>query len=70
MSKEEFAAIESVYNYLEHLSTEACLSLGHENAVTMEEFNFLHNSERRYYDIYIKAEKEYYGELLKGYGME
>lgn len=70
MSKEEFEAIESVYFYLEHLTTKACLSLGYENAVTMEEYHFLHNSERRYYEIYIKAEKEYYEEFLKGYGLE
>lgn len=60
MSREEYEAIDSVYNYLEELTTKACLSLGHENEVSLEEYHFLHNSERLYHEIWKKATIEYY----------
>ena len=40
MSREEYEAIDSVDKFLRELTTEACLSLGHENEVSMEEYRF------------------------------
>ena len=64
MSREEYEAIESVDNFLRELTTEACLSLGNENAVSMEEYRFLLNSEKLYHEIRKKAEDEYYNSQI------
>lgn len=64
MSREEYEAIESVDKFLRELTTEACLSLGHENAVSMEEYHFLHNSEKLYHEIWKKATNEYYNSQI------
>jgi hypothetical protein len=64
MSREEYEAIESVDNFLRELTTKACLSLGHENAVCMEEYHFLLNSERLYHEIWKKASNEYYNSQI------
>ncbi|MBO5629572.1 MAG: hypothetical protein J5965_10920 [Aeriscardovia sp.] len=64
MSLEEYEAIDSVYTFLNELTTEACLSLGHENAVSMEEYRFLKNSEKLYHEIWKKAVNEYYNSQI------
>jgi hypothetical protein len=64
MSREEYEAIDSVDHFLSELATKACLSLGHENAVSMEEFDFFHNSERLYHEIWKKATNEYYNSQI------
>ena len=64
MSKEEYEAIDSVDKFLRELTTEACLSLGHENEVSMEEYRFLNNSERLYHEIWKKATNEYYNSQI------
>lgn len=64
MSREEYEAIKSVDNFLRELTTKACLSLGHENAVSMEEYRFLRNSEKLYYEIWKKAANEYYNSQI------
>lgn len=64
MSREEYEAIESVEKFLRDLAIEACLSLGHENAVSMEEYRFLLNSEKLYHEIWKKATNEYYNSQI------
>jgi len=64
MSREEYEAIESVEKFLRDLATEATLSLGHENAVSMEECRFLLNSEKLYHEIWKKATNEYYNSQI------
>lgn len=64
MSREEYEAIESVEKFLRDLATEAALSFGHENAVSMEEYHFLLNSEKLYHEIWKKATNEYYNSQI------
>ena len=64
MSREEYEAIESVDNFLRELTIEACLSLGRENAVSMEEYRFLLNSGKLYHEIWKKATNEYYNSQI------
>ena len=64
MSREGYEAIGSVDKFLRELTTKACLSLGHENSVSMEEYHFLHNSEKLYHEIWKKATNEYYNSQI------
>lgn len=64
MSRKEYEAIESVDNFLCELMAKACISLGHENEVSMEEYHFLYNSYLLYHEIWKKATNEYYNSQI------
>ena len=64
MSLEEYEAIESVNNFLRELTIKACLSFGHENAVSLEEYHFFYNSWQLYHEIWKKATNEYYNSQI------